>query len=586
MKKSIAALVLTALLALLGCTAALAAGDDAIDSRQELFDYIWARAQQRPAQLTLPPATAWDISGYLAQIEDVLWRSGAVSYHSSYDRSGKTGVTLDPIQWREEPFYLCETESDIIAALKSAKETGTTSFGLYAADGTIDLLFEDDFVTFYQLLLQSGYAPSTSFSYSPDTSILIRTPVHTSAPTRAVETEEELISALQSMYRAGHQEFYLTMSETLAASCVADNQWLNRLHSRALVTDASCSIYTQLRTLYYTSLECEESAVVLTTLEEVEAYLQGVVDDNLQEVWLFCTTEVMEELLSSVPLGGESTSVLDVLGNRVGLMYFNSVVYNDSNKLRLHTMTISPARRILNAVRRNDYAALTSRELALLSVARDIVAALDADTPTACLWALQAALADRITYTVDPTTDDDDCAFGALLRGEANCDGYADAFDLCAGLAGFETMMVSGYSSDPETGEAAGHAWNLVRVWGQWYFVDATWADGSVLRPMYFLLGRDRAPLFYTWPESLCPALAAQTLTGQTPYTDLAFSTLEELADYLALCDTQALGDVSVFMPAMTLHADEAASDMLQTILQGTSYRHAYTMDHGLLLVH
>jgi len=36
---------------------------------------------------------------------------------------------------------------------------------------------------------------------------------------KTVETEEELISALRGMYRGGHQEFYLILSETLANSC-------------------------------------------------------------------------------------------------------------------------------------------------------------------------------------------------------------------------------------------------------------------------------------------------------------------------------------------------------------------------------
>jgi len=585
MKKRFAILVLALLLSILGLSSAFADADT-IDSRQELFDYIWAQVPQRPTSLKLPPATAWGIDDYLEQIGEVLFRSGVNSYRCSYDPSGRKGVTLDPLQWNTDPIYLCTSQSEIIAAMKTAREKKQAAFSLYASDAVIDRLFEDDFATLYQMLLQAGYAIQTNYRYSPGNSVHIFAPVYTTAPSRSVDTETELVEALRGMYQGKHQEFYLLLSRTLADAIEADPQLINRLHSKALVIDSDCTIYAGIRALHYTSLECEENARVLSTVDEAMDYLADAVTNNLAEVWLFCTPGLMETLTTLVPLGGESVSTLELLGNQVGLMNFNTTIYRDANKLKLHTMTISPARRILNAVRSNDYASLTTRELRLLNVALDIVSRTDADTPAAYLWQLQAALAEYITYTINPNTDDDDCAFGALLDGEANCDGYADAFDLCAGLAGFDTMMVTGYSNEPDTGESTGHAWNLVKVYGQWYFVDATWADGSVLRPMYFLLGLDRAPLFYLWAEHLYPTLAASTMTGQTPYVDLAFTTLEELADYLSFFDTAELGEVSVYMPAMTLHADEATSDKIQQILQDTAYHHAYTMDHGLLLTY
>ena len=584
MKKSIVILLLTVLLAVLGCTAALAEVGDTIDSRGELFDFLWAHAQDRPEELILPPATAWDVYGYLEQIEDVLWHSGAVSYNCSYDPTGRRGVTLT-VAWREEPFYLCETTGDVVAALTAARDAQISAFGIYTGDSLGESLFADDLLPFYHLLLQAGYSPDTSIRYSPNQNIIIHTPSYTSAPSRTVETEEELISALRGMYRGGHQEFYIILSETLANSYNADRLWMSRIESRALVTDSDYTTYPILRVMHYTAIQCEESAVVLTTLEETSAYLQGVADDNLEEVWLFCTPELMETLLTEIPLDGLSISTLDVLGSNVGLMYFDSVVYRESNKLRLHTMTISPAQRILRAVRSGDYAGLTSREFALLSTALEILESINANTVAAYLWELQAALAERIEYTIDPSTDDDDCAFGALLNGEANCDGYADAFDLCAGLAGLDTMMVSGVSTDPKTGVSTGHAWNLVRFANQWYSVDATWADGDILRPMYFLLGMDRAPTSYTWPTELYPTLAARTLTGQTPYTDLAFDTIGELADYLSQVNTEELGDLCVFMPSMETEPAPEVSEAIQEIMRNTVYRHTYTMDSGLILL-
>ena len=60
---------------------------------------------------------------------------------------------------------------------------------------------------------------------------------------------------------------------------------------------------------------------------------------------------------------------------------------------------------------------------------------------------------------------------GALLDGTAVCQGYAMAFDVLAGLAGVESVVVTGYVH--EVGEL--HAWNKVKVDGEWLALDPTW---------------------------------------------------------------------------------------------------------------
>jgi hypothetical protein len=63
-------------------------------------------------------------------------------------------------------------------------------------------------------------------------------------------------------------------------------------------------------------------------------------------------------------------------------------------------------------------------------------------------------------------------AYGALIDGEAQCEGYAFAFGLMAKKLGFECVTVTGKS---EKGES--HAWNKVFAEGNWYNVDCTWDD-------------------------------------------------------------------------------------------------------------
>ena len=64
-------------------------------------------------------------------------------------------------------------------------------------------------------------------------------------------------------------------------------------------------------------------------------------------------------------------------------------------------------------------------------------------------------------------------AYGALSQGEANCFGYARAFDYLAKQAGLRCLTVVAYNENDENG----HAWNMVEAEGNWYQLDVTWMD-------------------------------------------------------------------------------------------------------------
>ena len=59
-----------------------------------------------------------------------------------------------------------------------------------------------------------------------------------------------------------------------------------------------------------------------------------------------------------------------------------------------------------------------------------------------------------------------------LIDGNGVCDSYAKAYCLLLSAVGIENRRITG---DTYGGE--GHAWNLVRLNGQWYHVDCTWDD-------------------------------------------------------------------------------------------------------------
>lgn len=63
--------------------------------------------------------------------------------------------------------------------------------------------------------------------------------------------------------------------------------------------------------------------------------------------------------------------------------------------------------------------------------------------------------------------------FGALINGNAVCEGYAKAMEYLLNKVGVHCITVNGYGKDSL------HKWNIVSLEGSWYHLDATWNDTS-----------------------------------------------------------------------------------------------------------
>ncbi|MDR0818200.1 MAG: DUF4358 domain-containing protein [Oscillospiraceae bacterium] len=65
--------------------------------------------------------------------------------------------------------------------------------------------------------------------------------------------------------------------------------------------------------------------------------------------------------------------------------------------------------------------------------------------------------------------------YGVIFHKKAICSGYTSTFQLFMDMLGIECISVDGIST--RTGGV--HAWNMIRLYDEWYCVDVTWDDPS-----------------------------------------------------------------------------------------------------------
>lgn len=121
------------------------------------------------------------------------------------------------------------------------------------------------------------------------------------------------------------------------------------------------------------------------------------------------------------------------------------------------------------------------------------------------------ALIHRCTY--DDTqfaNGENHSAYGVLINGHSVCEGYAEAFQLLMDIAGVECSIVIGEADNGS--EVVLHAWNIVKLDGQYYHIDCTWDDpisyygGQLLLHDYFLLRDSEIRSTHTWDPAKYPS--------------------------------------------------------------------------------
>ena len=180
---------------------------------------------------------------------------------------------------------------------------------------------------------------------------------------------------------------------------------------------------------------------------------------------------------------------------------------------------------ILNAWNSGDKSGLSYKNRSILDACIDIIAALTHENMSQYEMelAIHDWIIDWVNYDVEtmsnlPTAKpdpDNDNPYGAIFRQKAICSGYTSTFQLFMDMLGIECISVNG----TYTSLNAEHAWNMVRIDGEWYCVDVTWNDpiggsqSALTRYKYFnVTSQYMRETNHQWDESATPTADAGKL--------------------------------------------------------------------------
>jgi len=111
---------------------------------------------------------------------------------------------------------------------------------------------------------------------------------------------------------------------------------------------------------------------------------------------------------------------------------------------------------------------------------------------------------DYDSYIAGSISPESRLSYGALCNQSAVCQGYAAAFNLLCDRVGIRSVGVSGFAPGSEDE----HAWNMLLLDGQIYYIDVTHDDpvpdqkGRISYKYYYLTEAEMTRLGYTWDKN------------------------------------------------------------------------------------
>ncbi|MBW7476049.1 S-layer homology domain-containing protein [Paenibacillus oenotherae] len=167
---------------------------------------------------------------------------------------------------------------------------------------------------------------------------------------------------------------------------------------------------------------------------------------------------------------------------------------------------------------------------------------------------------DYENYKKDSVPEDSYTMYGALIGGIAVCQGYAYSAQLLLEMAGIEAHVVTG------TANGIAHAWNKVKIGGEYYNLDVTWDDpvpdvsGRVTYG-YFNVTDEELSKDHKWSDKL-PAAKSVTY-NYFAYNGLTVGTPAEFEARIASAIKSGMNAITL---KRMYKAEEAATDWSRLI--------------------
>ncbi len=458
------------------------------------------------------------------------------------------------------------------AGAKMADWNGATAFNLLFDPDMRNAFTRDD----YRLMTFLGGVESYNMSYNLQTGLVLFTDVvYSATPGVYCTSEEEVVTAIRAMGARGTTSFQLKLEESLYEAVKA-NQFarLYELQAQAGMTDSELRFSSSACLLLFDNAVISADVQVLKSLAEVTAYVESCAARGDSDIAMLLSADVYDALMEGVSaLFASDARFYDLIAN-TGIQDAQGISFNrHSGTINLKGVQYYAGTNILRSL--NDGSQLTDREQQALAAAQKLAADCARETPVQTAQAIHDALCAMITYTDNAETDEDDNCIGALLDGQANCDGYADAMLLVGKLAGLNVRYQHGDSlKSGLSGLMVTHMWNLIELDGTWRMIDVTWDDveGGRLY-QWFNIGRDRAALSHVWSEDMTVPMLAETDKASRPVAEYFVATAEDLTE--AVMQAQQSGQKTFdlyIIPGSSMGRISAREAALQGLMGSVQY--------------
>ncbi len=419
----------------------------------------------------------------------------------------------------EIPYAVVESYTDFSAAISDFAEKNLDEFNIVFTPELFAKITRNS-AEMKIMTASSKLMDYSAYTYDRKCMINFAFAEYTDAPREICRSVDDVSAAILRMGALGVSDFELIFPDTKVYEMISQNRFklLSEIEAKCGVVSADIS-YSSRGSVYFTNAEISQSAVMLQTLSDAIVYTADQIAEGNTDIHLFCTPELYRKLLGDMTnvfkIGRRDLNPITDLIAHNGINDYDLTAMEATNLINIHINHFYPGTEILKAVRTGDSSSLTSREMETWNAAQTVADSVQGLPALEQAQKIHDWICENVVYTTNDENDEKDTAIGAILNGEADCDGYSDAFFLIAGLAGLNVRYQHGNSIELSALDSLSpvtHIWNLLEIDGVWHMVDVTWDDDEDgATHVWFNVGADVAGRIHIWNKDMSVEIAPET---------------------------------------------------------------------------